>query len=151
MNKEDDKLIKKYYEVTNKYFDMDSLPKEFMVRVSYMARDLSIEIAKAKLVRTKEYAEYVRDKAHLLKLTEELEEALVIIKDRLCQDRSVCGCCESVWKAINEIEENLTKHNNDFKKVCSLPNDDVCDGEAHYDQYLHYIGDCPNRKPIIKS
>lgn len=34
----------------------------------------------------------------------ELKEALEIIKDRLCQDRTVCGCCESVWEAIDEVE-----------------------------------------------
>ena len=28
---------------------------------------------------------------------------LELIEDRLCQDRTVCGCCKGVWEAIDEI------------------------------------------------
>lgn len=76
MDKESEKIVKDNYELTNKYVDMEQLPSEFMLGVSLMARDLSIEVAKAKLVRTKEYAEYVKNKSDLLRLTQELEEAL---------------------------------------------------------------------------
>ena len=73
---EDKRIIKSNFKTTSTYLDMDSLPKEFHLGVSLMARELTKEIAKITLIRTKDYAEYIKDKSELLKLTLELEEAL---------------------------------------------------------------------------
>ncbi len=75
-DKEEQMVIKEEYQTTSKYVDMNTLPKEFKVGVSLLARDLNREIAKLTLIRTKEYAEYIKNKSDLIRLTGELEEAL---------------------------------------------------------------------------
>lgn len=76
MEQEDKDIIKENYSTTNKYLAMDTFPEEFKLGVSVMARDLNREIAKLSLIRTKEYAEYIKNKSDLIRLTGELEEAL---------------------------------------------------------------------------
>ncbi len=80
--KEEKIIISEEYPTTNKYVDMDSLPDEFKLGVSALARDLNREIAKLTLIRTKEYAEYIKNKSDLIRLTGELEEALDYWKKR---------------------------------------------------------------------
>lgn len=72
----DKKIIKRNLKITTNYLDMNLLPEEFHLGVSLMVENLTKKIAKVTLIRTKDYAEYVKEKSELLKLTLKLEEAL---------------------------------------------------------------------------
>ena len=81
--KEGIKMIKEQSLLVNKYIDMGSMPNEFKLGISLMARDLNREITKLTLIRSKEYAEYIKNKSDLIRLTGELEEALEYWQKRI--------------------------------------------------------------------
>lgn len=91
-------VIEQTSKITNKYIDMKSLPEEFRLGVSLMARDLYKDLTEATLVRTKEYAEHLKIKSELVRLTFELNEALEYWNNKIAKHDAVHAISETEGK-----------------------------------------------------
>lgn len=85
------------------------------------------------------------DEEKLKRICKNMEDLSKHILDRFQKDIDDLNRCRL------EIEQNLPKHNNDFKKVCQ---EDICKKHSRQLSSNGYCLDCndyPNGKPIQKS